>query len=452
MLPFFSLFHRSRRHRLRARLQLFDLWYRASAWTLGPLLIGLVAVLLAVGGDHATGFHKWLFTEVPIAPLVIMPAGFALLAFIGHRYFPGAQGGGIPQAIAAMSESEPSRVGRLLSLRIAVGKTLLNIGALGTGASLGREGPTVQIAASIMHAFHGRGRFRSASQRRTLILAGSAAGIAAAFNTPLAGIMFVIEELSKRHVFNTGTTTLRTVIFAGLVSLFLLGNYTYFGATSVALDWRTGAAAIVVCGVAGGIFGGLFSRLMIAATLRMPRRIAGFAAARPFAFAALCGLGVAVLGILTGGLVFGVGYEPARMTLEDTTNLPWYFGIAKVAATLLSVLCGLSGGFFAPSLSIGAGIGENLAALIPGLAPHSAIILLVMASYLSGVTREPLTSFVIMMEMTGSHQMLLPLMSAALIATGVSKVISRQPLYQVLAEGLTAPSQAGSGRPGRSAA
>jgi H+/Cl- antiporter ClcA len=419
---------------------MFDLWHRGSAWIIGPLLVGLMAVLLAVGGDHATGFHRRLFTDWPFLPIVILPAGFALLAFVGRRYFPGAQGGGIPQAIAAMSESDPARVSRLLSLRIAFGKAMLTLGALGIGASMGREGPTVQIGASIMHAFHGRGPFRSASHRRTLILAGSAAGIAAAFNTPLAGIMFVIEEMSKRHVFNTGSTTLRTVVFAGLVSLFLLGNYTYFGATSVSLDWRTGAWAIMVCGIIGGTFGGLFSRLMIAVTLRTPRRIAAFASERPFAFAALCGLGVALLGVVTGGLVFGTGYEPTRMTLEDTGNLPWYFGIAKVAATLLSVLSGIPGGFFAPSLSVGAGLGDNIAALLPSLAPHSAIILLVMASYLSGVTREPLTSFVIMMEMTGSHEMLLPLMTATLVATGVSKLICRPPLYQALAEGLASPS------------
>ena len=132
----------------------------------------------------------------------------------------------------------------LLSLRIMFGKVLLTLGGLAAGASIGREGPTVQIGAAIMHAFHGRGPLQGEQQRRTLILAGGAAGIAAAFNTPLAGIMFAIEELSSHHVFKANSSTLITVVLSGLVSLSLLGNYTYFGTTSASLDWRSGALAI----------------------------------------------------------------------------------------------------------------------------------------------------------------------------------------------------------------
>ena len=110
MFSFFSS-HGSRRQRRRARVHLFDLWYRSATWILGPLLVGLAAVLLALGGDRATRFHHWLFTELPLLPLAMIPAGFALLAFLGRRYFPGAQGGGIPQTIAAMSESDPERIG-----------------------------------------------------------------------------------------------------------------------------------------------------------------------------------------------------------------------------------------------------------------------------------------------------------------------------------------------------
>lgn len=114
--------------------------------------------------------------------------------------------------------------------------------------------------------------------------------------------------------------------------------------------------------------------------------------------------------------------------------MPWYFGIAKLIATLLSSVWGISGGIFAPSLAVGAGIGDNIATLFPNLATHGAIILLVMAAYLSGVTRAPVTSFIIMMEMTDSHQMLVPLMSASVIASAISKFICPTPLYHKLAE------------------
>jgi H+/Cl- antiporter ClcA len=114
--------------------------------------------------------------------------------------------------------------------------------------------------------------------------------------------------------------------------------------------------------------------------------------------------------------------------------LPWYFGIAKFIATLISSASGIAGGIFGPSLAVGAGIGDNLSTIFPDLAPHGAVVLLMMAAYLSAVTRDPMTSFVIMMEMTDSHQMLLPLMTVSIAASTISKYISPTPLYQKMAE------------------
>jgi len=118
--------------------------------------------------------------------------------------------------------------------------------------------------------------------------------------------------------------------------------------------------------------------------------------------------------------------------------MSWYYGIAKFLATLLSSVSGIAGGLFAPTLSVGAGLGDALSGLLPFLAPHGAIVLLVMAAYLSGVTRSPLTSFIITMEMTDSHHMLLALMTASLVANAVSKLISPVPLYHALSEKFSA--------------
>ena len=418
--------------KLLSRLR--DWWHRGSAWLLGPLLVGAMAVGLAIAADYVAQLHGHLLARYPFAPLLILPIGFALLAFAGARFVPGSQGSGIPQTIAAINAADRRKSGHLLSMRIAFGKALLTLGGLAVGASIGREGPTVQIGASIMHAFHGRGPFRSESSRRILILAGGAAGIAGAFNTPLAGIMFAIEELSKKHVFNANSSTLLTVIVSGLLSLTLLGNYTYFGVSAEYIEWQYSLFPILLCGAVGGIAGGVFSRLLVAASFHLPPRLAAFVKRRPFIFAALCGLGVALLGLGTDGLVFGTGYQAARATLENGAQLPWSFGAAKLLATLLSSMSGIAGGIFAPSLAVGAGFGENIALILPTLAPHSAIIMLVMAAYLSGVTRAPLTSFIIMMEMTGSHQMLLPLMSASVVASACSKMVCRPQLYHALSE------------------
>ncbi|HAT33623.1 MAG TPA: chloride channel protein [Janthinobacterium sp.] len=416
-----------------------NMWHRGAAWILGPLLVGAMAVGLALGSERAGRFNVWLFKTVPLAPLLVLPAGMALLVFLGQRYAPGSQGSGIPQTIAAIDTMDGDKKGHFLSPRIALGKIFLTLGGLAIGASIGREGPTVQIGASIMHAFYGRGPFRGAAMRRILILAGGAAGIAAAFNTPLAGIMFAIEELSKKHAFKANSSTLVTVIVSGLISLAVLGNYTYFGSSGASLAWPLGVGAVLLCGVVGGAAGGAFSRMLIGVSFHLPPRLAGLLARRRLVFAALCGLLIAIIGMQTGGLVFGTGYEATRLTLEGSGALPWYFGPAKLAATLLSSASGIAGGIFAPSLAVGAGLGDNIATLWPGLANHGAIMLLVMAAYLSGVTRAPATSFIIMLEMTNDHQMLLPLMSASVIASAVSKLICPTALYQKLAENMAPP-------------
>jgi H+/Cl- antiporter ClcA len=419
--------------------QALHYWHRGAAWILGPLFIGLVAVGFATGSEYANRMSKNLLGAVPFAPLLVMPAGFALCAWLSKRFFPGTQGSGIPQTIAAIDTIDGSKKSTLLSLRIATGKIILTLLALLFGASIGREGPTVQVGASIMHAFYARGPFQTVASRRTLILAGGAAGIAAAFNTPLAGIMFAIEELSKKHVFNANSSVLITVVLSGLIPLALLGNYTYFGSSGVYMDWTSAMTVVFACGAAGGLGGGLFSRLLRSGSFLLPTRLGVWVRHLPIAFAGICGLALALLGLATSGVIFGTGYEATRLTLEDTAILPWYFGVAKLLATLLSSISGIPGGIFAPSLAVGAGFGENLFALFPSMAPHGATILLAMAAYLSGVTRAPVTSFIIMMEMTDSHHMLLPLMATSLVAAGISKLLSPQPLYHALAERFMTP-------------
>jgi H+/Cl- antiporter ClcA len=203
----------------------------------------------------------------------------------------------------------------------------------------------------------------------------------------------------------------------------------------------------MACGVAGGIAGGCFSRLLLSFAFLLPARLAESVKHHPVMFAAICGLGVAALGFCTDGIVFGTGYQPTRQTLESSSALPWHFGIAKMAATLLSSISGIPGGFFAPSLAVGAGLGDNIAALLPQIAPHSSIILLTMAAYLAAVTRAPMTSFIIMMEMTDGHQILLPLMMASMVASGTSRLISPTPLYHALFERFSPQPSRGECRP-----
>ncbi|MBS1187450.1 MAG: clcA 1 [Burkholderiaceae bacterium] len=418
--------------RVKAVLAFCRRWY---AWLVAPVLIGLVCVTLAMACDYVGHLNRLLFERYPQAPVLLLPPGFVLLAYLVQRFFRGTQGSGIPQAIAALEDPEPSKKHHLLSLRILIGKAMLLVGGLSIGASIGREGPTVQIGASLMHAFYGRGNELTAENRRMLIMAGGAAGIAAAFNTPLAGVMFAIEELGKKAVFRAFGPTLLTVILSALVSLALVGHYTYFGSTAAIIDTLSDMPAVLFLGLVGGLAGGIFSRLMIKMLSNPPAVLAQVVFNRPLVFAGYCGALLAILGMLTDNLVLGTGYEATRATLASDHSLySWYYGLAKMAATLLSSISGIPGGLFAPSLSVGAGLGDCLSHWWPALAPHGVIVLLVMAAYLAGVTQSPLTSIVITMEMTNGLHLLLPLMIAALVASYVSKLLCREPLYDALSQ------------------
>lgn len=406
-------------------------WHKRLLLVGAALLAGAIAIAFAIGAELAIAAHHALMSELPWLTLFIAPAGFALMAWLSRRFFPGTEGSGIPQAIAA-SMTDDSRLRRqFLSFRIAIAKVFLTLGGLLSGASIGREGPSVQIGASAMHLLAGRKRGRIASSR-DLIAAGSGAGIAAAFNTPLGGIMFAIEEMCRQRAFRANSTTLIAVIFAGLMSLAVLGNYTYFGRTPAAIGWPDGIWPVLLCGIVGGLFGGGFARLLIASARGLPGRVGELAVARPVAFAAGCGLATALIGLLTGGLTYGTGYAESKAALEGAAALPLYFMLAKMAVIWLAFVSRIPGGIFAPALAVGAGLGADIAFFLPG-EQDAAILVLGMVAFLAAMTQTPITSFVIVMEMTANHQMLLPLMATAVVAHGVSRSVAPVSLYHALA-------------------
>jgi len=408
-------------------------WRRRLIFWLGAVLVGLVAVAFAWLADGAQHLFLRAVAYEPLLVFILAPAGLALSLALTRWFFPGAQGSGIPQVIAALHEPDPQRVGALLTLRIAAGKVLLTLLGLASGASIGREGPTVQVGASIMHAL---GRWQGLPRPETIrimVLAGGAAGVAAAFNTPLAGLVFGIEELSHSLRVRTGSLTLTAVVIAGITAILAVGDYVYFGVSHVTLDVGPGWLAVGLCGVAGGLLGGGFSSTLLHLPRAFPKAVSRFAARRPAAFAACCGLLIATIGWASGGTSYGTGYEQARMLVEGQAGLPDSFMVWKLLATVASYLSGIPGGIFAPSLSIGAGLGQWLSALVPH-APAAAVVLLGMVGYFAGVVQAPITAAVIVMEMTGNHALMVPLMATSLLAFLVSRLVCRRPLYSSLAK------------------
>ncbi|QWW70079.1 chloride channel protein [Rhizobium sp. WYJ-E13] len=407
----------------------FSLWRPRLVFWCGALAIGLVSVGFARLADLAqrafgslTSSGEWSF----LLPLILSPLGFMLSAFLAARLFPNSQGSGIPQAIAARHLRHEEDRTRLLSLRIAAGKIALTVLGLFSGASIGREGPTVQVGASIMLAV---ARFSGMAQARGLILAGSAAGIAAAFNTPLAGIVFAIEEMSRTYESRANGLVLTAVILSGLAALGLAGSYNYFGEASVSPAGLSDWGLVIVCGIGGGALGAAFSGF----ALHFGQRIRRWAQPQPLPrmvmLAGICGLAVAVIGIASDGTTFGTGYDQARGAVEGHA-LPPFFFIEKLIAGFLSMLSGIPGGIFAPSLAVGAGFGSTVGSLLGTSIALAAI--LGMTGYFSGVVQAPMTAFVIILEMTGDHQAVIPIMAVAMLGYVTSRLLSREPLYHGL--------------------
>jgi H+/Cl- antiporter ClcA len=419
-------------------------WQRRAIFLLGGIGVGAAAVALAQLADLAQHAFALLLAKSRYAVLAVTPLGFMLSAYMTIRLFPNAQGSGIPQAIAARHLTDQAARESLVSIRIAIGKMILTLFGLLCGASVGREGPTVQVGASIMFAL---GRV-SPRRQPGLILAGAAAGVAAAFNTPLAGIVFGIEEMSRAFETRTSSLIIAAVIAAGLTSLALAGNYAYFGSSAMSLARGADWLAVPACGVVGGLAGGLFSRVVIAMARGFKNPLGRAIKGHPLWFAFACGFAVAICGLVSGDTIYGTGYAQVKEALDHGTALPQSFGVLKLLATSFASISGIPGGIFSPSLAVGAGIGSNIATFFHD-APLGAIMLLGMVSYFAGVVQAPITAFVIVTEMTDNHGMVVPLMAAALIAHFVSRMICEEGIYHALAKGFveraTRPSE-GEGR------
>ncbi len=414
--------------RLFGYLSVRDWKTRLIFWC-GALAVGAVAAIFTLASNWVMSVHDKIMDHSRWWTLLLAPVVMVVVSFLTHYVFPGTQGSGIPQAIAALRTADQGLRHKLLSLRIAVGKIFLTLlGFLG-GASIGREGPTVHIGASIMYSLGRFTRFPPNYLRHGLIMAGGAAGIAAAFNTPIAGIIFAIEEMARFYEEKATGMLLLAVIIAGIVALGVLGNYSYFGVTSTHITHLDGWITVPVCGIIGGLLGGLYSRFLVSGM----RRLRPLFGKYWWAIAIICGLLIAVLGLISHGSSYGTGYDQARHVLTGDADMGVGFPFYKMLANLVSYYSGIPGGIFSPSLSAGAGLGADLARFIP-YAPVATVVLLGMVGYFTGVVQTPLTATVIVMEMVNDQAMVFPIMATAFIALGASKLVCRKPVYWSLAE------------------
>lgn len=417
-------------------------WRRRAVFALAAVAAGGAALFFNVADLGSVTFRRFLLAGEPLWGFRLDPAAGTIIAMglaiggmwlvmtLRDRYFLGTQGTGIPQVIASLEvdADDPIRH-KMLSWRIAIGKALLLLIGMYAGATIGREGPSVHVAACLLYLSGTWARVPRWAMQRGLILAGGAAGIAAAFNAPIAGAVFAIEEIGRSFDKKNAGLIIMGVAIACATCWIYLDDYVFYGridpAFTSSLQWLSILPVAALC----GLLGGAFSRAVVAGTAWINRNLRRHRVLVPLGL----GLALALLGLLSGGTSYGGGYEEARAILIDGRQMPASYAFSKAAGSFVSLISGIPGGLFDPSFSVAAALGQLLAPAFPGVDPL-CIVMIAMTSYFSGVVRSPITAVVILLEMTLARDIALALFMASVIAVEASKLVAKKPIYEALAE------------------
>jgi chloride channel protein, CIC family len=391
-------------------------------------LVGLVVVAFILVTErfgarlYPAGGAAWRRLLVPIA-------GSLGMGYLLYRFFPDARGSGVPQTKAALY----ARGGRI-SLRTVLGKFLCTSATLASGLPLGREGPAVQVGGGIASVLGRRLGLRP-DRVKALIPVGAAAAIAAAFNTPLAAVLFTLEEVvGDLHAPVLGSVVLASATSWAMLRL-LLGNDPLFQVPQYQLVHPGEFGIYAVLGVAGGFISVAFVKLLVwmrAQFLRFPKKTVWF---QPVAG----GLTVGLMGWFVPQLL-GVGYKHVGEVLNGrfALRLMILLLVLKLVAVATSYASGNAGGIFGPSLFMGAMLGGVVGTVaqhfLPGyVGSPGAYALVGMGTAFAGIIRAPMTSVVMIFEITRDYAVIVPLMISNLVSFFISARFQKQPIYEVLA-------------------
>ncbi len=415
----------------RLILQSFPFW-------VASLLTGLMAVGYEKLFTWAESISFSWLQRAPLLAFGLTPLAFLASWGLVKRFAPAARGSGIPQVMAGIELSNPAQhqhTAYLLSLRVAIVKVLSSVVLLLGGGVIGREGPTIQVAAAIFRAI---GRLQPAGwpklSRQIALVTGGAAGLAAAFNTPLGGIVFVVEELTQIHLSRFRMAVFSAVIIAGLTAQQFLGSYLYLGYPKVTspAGWYQVLAmgTAMVCGLAGA----LFAKTLLGLNAYRQRFTTLGAQA---GWVGGCGLLLAGLAYAVGPDGVGTGKPIINQLLfQNSGVVPGYLFPVRFVGMALSYSSGGAGGVFATSLSAGALLGDGLARLAGvAVADRNLLILVSMVGFLTGVVRSPFTAAILVLEMTDRHSAIFQLLLGALLAQAVAALVDPHSLYEHLRQG-----------------
>jgi H+/Cl- antiporter ClcA len=300
------------------------------------------------------------------------------------------------------------------------------------GGVIGREGPTIQVAGSIFRKINEwLPKWWPKISKRNMIMTGAAAGLAAAFNTPLGGIVFAVEELTRTHISHFKTALFTAVIIAGLTAQALLGPYLYLGYPDVGSLSGSIFFGVILVAILAGLGGALMARGM----LKLFQWKAGFRSVRQHLWYILgCALIITLLAFFVDERILGSG-KGLMTTALFTSNKynPWYLPLLRIAGSMFSFTTGAAGGVFAPALSAGASIGATISGWLHLTASNSNLLVLSgMVGFLTGVTRTPFTSAILVLEMTDRHNLIFHLMLAGMVASLVAVPVDRHSFYDHL--------------------
>jgi len=391
-------------------------------------LVGLMAVAFILLTErvgmrlYPVGGAAWHRVLIPVI-------GSLLMGYLLYRYFPDARGSGVPQTKAALY----AREGRITAATM-FGKFFCTSATLASGIPLGREGPTVQVGAGIASVL-GRHLGLRPEKVKALIPVAAAAAIAAAFNTPLAAVLFALEEIvGDLHAPVLGSVVLAAATSWGVLRL-LLGNDPLFKVPQYQLVNPWEFAIYAVLGVAGGLLSVAFTKLLLGMRerfLRFPHKTLPF---QPVIGGVLVGL----MGWFVPQ-VMGVGYEHVGAVLNGgmALRLMVLLLVLKLFAVTTCYASGNAGGIFGPSLFLGAMLGGGIGGVAHNLFPNhtatpGAYALVGMGTVFAGIVRAPMTSVVMIFEITRDYAVIVPLMISNLVSLFIASRLQRQPIYESLA-------------------
>ena len=401
------------------------------------VLAGLSAVLFSLAIEATS---RSLFGLAPsparlmmIPPLVSLATGILLA-----RVFPGVRGSGVPQTEAAFQLH-----GGVIPASVPIGKFLTGVLCIASGHSIGREGPSVQIGAGLASAI-GQRIGLSPARIKELVPVGAAAALSAAFNTPVAAVIFTLEEIiGDMNAPLLGSTVLASVASV-IVERSILGNEPLFRVPAYHLVHPAELSAYAVLGILGGIVSLVFCRGL----LRLRRVFLALPTWSKWLQPAIGGVVIGVVLVFVPQ-VMGVGYEYVDQALNG--GLVWKTMLllcaVKLAATIVSYASGNAGGIFGPTLYVGAMLGGVVGTAVHRLAPlqtgdPGAYALVGMGALFAGIIRAPMTSVFMIFEVTQDYQILVPLMIANLLSFTIARHYQRLPVYHelLLQDGVHLPS------------